>query len=69
MCHYDCFEDDEPVISPHGGGGTAFSPIFKYMQEKDIDPVLVLYSQTYVVMTSAMNLRTVLGIQYEEQPG
>ena len=32
-------EDDEPVISPHGGGGTAFSPIFKYMQEKDIDPV------------------------------
>ena len=39
VCHYDCFEDDEPVISPHGGGGTAFSPIFKYMQEKDIDPV------------------------------
>ena len=39
VCHYDCFEDDEPVIKPHGGGGTAFSPIFKFMQDKDIDPV------------------------------
>ena len=39
VCHYDCFEDDEPVIKPHGGGGTAFSPIFRFMQDKDIDPV------------------------------
>lgn len=39
VCHYDCFEDEEPVIKPHGGGGTMFSPIFKFMQDKDIDPV------------------------------
>ena len=39
VCHYDCFEDEEPVIKPHGGGGTAFSPIFKFIEEKGIDPV------------------------------
>ena len=39
VCHYDCFENEEPVIKPHGGGGTMFSPIFKFMQDKDIDPV------------------------------
>lgn len=40
VCHYDCFgRDDDLVIAPHGGGGTAFSPIFKYAAEHDINPV------------------------------
>ena len=39
VCHYDCFEDEEPVIKPHGGGGTMFSPIFQYINDNDIEPV------------------------------
>lgn len=40
VAHYDRFEqDDEPVIKPHGGGGTAFSPIWKYAEAHDIEPV------------------------------
>lgn len=40
VCHYDKFERDEEVaIAPHGGGGTAFSPIFRYVEERDITPV------------------------------
>ena len=39
VCHYDVFEqDDELQVSPHGGGGTAFSPIFRFIQEKGIEP-------------------------------
>lgn len=40
VCHYDkCTRDDELDVQPHGGGGTAFSPIFKYVDEQAIDPV------------------------------
>lgn len=40
VCHYDKFgSDDELTVAPHGGGGTAFSPIFAYAEEHDIDPV------------------------------
>ena len=47
VCHYDCFEDEEPVIKPHGGGGTMFSPIFKFMQTRTLTLLFVLYSQTW----------------------
>jgi len=40
ISHYDCFtRDDEVEVKAHGGGGTAFSPIFEYAEEHDIDPV------------------------------
>lgn len=38
VCHHDHYErDDEPNIVGHGGGGTAFSPIFKFLDEKCFD--------------------------------
>jgi len=40
VSHYDKFtRDDEVHITPHGGGGTAFSPVFKYLEEHSIEPV------------------------------
>lgn len=40
VCHHDAFSrEDDLVISPHGGGGTAFSPIFRFIEENDIEPV------------------------------
>jgi predicted metal-dependent peptidase len=40
VSHYDKFtRDEDVVISPHGGGGTAFSPIFKYITDNNIEPV------------------------------
>lgn len=44
VSHYDEFEqDNEPVVKPHGGGGTAFSPVFKYMTEHGIEPVACIF--------------------------
>ena len=45
MCHYDRFDkgSDEPTIKPHGGGGTAFSPVFEYMDKNDICPVACVF--------------------------
>ena len=44
VCHYDEFgQDDEPIIKPHGGGGTAFSPVFRYMEEHGINPVACVF--------------------------
>lgn len=44
VCHYDVFEDDNPVqIAPHGGGGTAFSPVFRYMEDHGIEPVATVF--------------------------
>ncbi len=44
VSHYDEFEqEDEPVVKPHGGGGTAFSPVFKYMMEHGIEPVACIF--------------------------
>jgi predicted metal-dependent peptidase len=40
VSHYDKFtRDDELHIKPHGGGGTAFSPIFEYITKHNIEPV------------------------------
>lgn len=39
VCHYDVFERYEQVtVSPRGGGGTAFSPVFKFMEQQGIFP-------------------------------
>lgn len=39
VCHYDTFERYEQVtVSPHGGGGTAFSPVFRFMEQQGIFP-------------------------------
>ena len=44
VSHYDEFgQDDEPVVKPHGGGGTAFSPVFRYMTEHGIEPVACIF--------------------------
>lgn len=40
VSHYDKYEAGEPPeISMHGGGGTAFSPIFKYIDKHDIEVI------------------------------
>lgn len=40
VSHYDAYEpDDEVQIEAHGGGGTAFSPIWDFIEEEGIDPV------------------------------
>lgn len=39
ICHHDHFERDETLhFAPHGGGGTAFSPIFRFIEEKGFNP-------------------------------
>ena len=44
VSHFDVFgQDDRPEIKPHGGGGTAFSPVFEYMQANEIDPVACVF--------------------------
>ena len=40
VSHYEGFtQDDELHIEPHGGGGTAFSPIFEKIAELALEPV------------------------------
>jgi predicted metal-dependent peptidase len=40
VCHVDEFSpDDQVTVQPHGGGGTAFSPIFKYIDDHGLEPV------------------------------
>jgi len=40
VSHHDEYTKDDTVeIIGHGGGGTAFSPIFKFIEEEGIDPV------------------------------
>jgi len=44
VSHYDKFgRDDDLHIEPHGGGGTAFSPVFQYLQDHDIEPVACIF--------------------------
>ena len=43
VCHYDYFKNEEPVLKPHGGGGTDFAPVFDYMREHDIEPVCNIF--------------------------
>jgi predicted metal-dependent peptidase len=43
VTHYENFGmDDELQLHPKGTGGTAFSPIFRYLRDHDIDPVAVV---------------------------
>jgi predicted metal-dependent peptidase len=40
ISHYESYtQDDELDIKPHGGGGTAFSPIFADLLERDVEPI------------------------------
>ena len=43
--HADTYEpEDLPIkLTPHGGGGTAFEPVFDYIDEHDLDPEVVVY--------------------------
>jgi len=44
VCGYDVFEQGEEVTyNPKGGGGTAFSPVFRFMEEQDINPVSCVF--------------------------
>ena len=44
VSHYEKFtRDDELHIEPHGGGGTAFSPVFNYLEEHAIDPIACVF--------------------------
>ena len=44
VCHIDTFDvDTEPTISARGGGGTAFSPVFKAIEQNDFDPVACVF--------------------------
>lgn len=44
VCHYEKFERDDTLhIEPHGGGGTAFSPVWDYMDEHGIMPVATIF--------------------------
>lgn len=44
VSHYEVYErEDELDIKPHGGGGTAFSPVFDYLEEHGIEPVACVF--------------------------
>jgi len=44
VAHYESYEaDDDLDIRPHGGGGTAFSPVFQYIEENGIEPVACIF--------------------------
>ena len=44
VCHYESFgREDDLHIEMHGGGGTAFSPVFRYIQDHDIEPVACVF--------------------------
>jgi predicted metal-dependent peptidase len=44
VSHYETYGRDEDLnIKPHGGGGTAFSPVFEYLDKHDIEPVACVF--------------------------
>jgi predicted metal-dependent peptidase len=44
VSHYESYgRDDNLDIKAHGGGGTAFSPVFEYFAEHDIEPVACVF--------------------------
>jgi predicted metal-dependent peptidase len=44
VSHYESYgRDDVLDIRPHGGGGTDFAPVFRYMRDHDIDPVACIF--------------------------
>lgn len=44
VSHYEVYEQGEDLdIRPHGGGGTAFSPVFRYADEEGIEPLACVF--------------------------
>jgi predicted metal-dependent peptidase len=44
VSHADVYEPGDVLdIKPHGGGGTAFSPVFQYMADNNIEPVACVF--------------------------
>jgi predicted metal-dependent peptidase len=44
VSHYEKFtRDDDVHVEPHGGGGTAFSPVFDYLAEHDVEPAACIF--------------------------
>ena len=44
VSHYESYgRDDNLDIKAHGGGGTAFSPVFQYFAEHDIEPIACVF--------------------------
>jgi len=44
VSHYEKYgKDDTLDIKPHGGGGTAFSPVFTYLDQHGINPVACVF--------------------------
>jgi predicted metal-dependent peptidase len=44
VSHHETYTPDDALdIKPHGGGGTAFSPVFRYAEEHDINPVACVF--------------------------
>lgn len=44
VSHYESYDRDDALnIRPHGGGGTAFSPVFDYIDEHGIEPVACVF--------------------------
>jgi predicted metal-dependent peptidase len=44
VCHYDHFgRQDELHMEPHGGGGTRFSPVFRFLEKQQINPVATVF--------------------------
>lgn len=44
VCHMDTFEpDDELEVNMHGGGGTAFSPVFKHIADQELEPIACIF--------------------------
>jgi len=44
VSHYESYGTDDALdIRPHGGGGTAFSPVFQYLYEHDIEPTACVF--------------------------
>lgn len=39
----DIINDSSDVVNPKGGGGTAFGPVFKYVQDNDLKPTALVY--------------------------
>lgn len=47
-------QDDEPNLTPVGGGGTSHKPVFKYIEDHDINPTcLICFTDMYSEFPSA----------------
>ena len=44
VSHYEKYERDDTLnIRAHGGGGTAFSPVFQYFAEHEVNPIACIF--------------------------